>query len=754
MHISMKPGSSGKITIAPLCFVLCFMLLSASPLFPMGRGEHHEADSGETETRGPVIEEESALPPETRLEGSLLVNDFLFRNGPYYTDVSAAYRTGKIDPHVLTVPSPMADQAFIDPHSNLHILVDYLCRGADNDFHKIKRIHDWMAANFYYDYDALNMRPTWNPADAGKRILPRRVCAGFAALFQQMSELAGIRCTYIVGDGKTSAGMGHAWNRVIIGGQKYEVDVTHDCLNRYIDGEYHRVEGYQDIHLFQRPETKLLWFLPSTGLDMPSIHLGKYDFLTSQAHSITPFMYGVNPEVRKPSIGPEKVYQEPENSLVGYLEDIYVQDEEALVFTMEKKHSDIEFRAFLEGPDEIFPGNGVEVRTEGEYVFCSFTAPPLSADHYRQEYKASIDIRNKTIDNSWHRIYDFLLARQYRHNYLADRSSIPKDVIRPGSTDFILAAHTEGAELVQAKFLEWEKQPGARFPFRWSAYNSNYYPLSTISYRVELPETGYYQFYLLGGPSGEFPPDTTVYCGNEKAVLLDHDGITEGEWGQYGRVPVIAREKEMIVTVGNGLMMNERIFRISFEAVRAVKVGGLPEEKRQSEEGVFVLPADDYIITADALLAGSGNADVPDQWQQKQGPVSKILTLPSSPEVSTDPISFDLLLPEEGRYQLYMLKGREEHYFPMITLSTDSGDSYSEVPGAYSGYREGAWCKVSNMPYPVDSRRIRITLGSKLPREETVPISFEALRIRKTGELNYADRENLYLSRAPAQDSR
>ena len=64
----------------------------------------------------------------------------------------------------------------------------------------------------------------------------RCVCAGYAAAYKVLLDRLGIPCVYVVGWGdRFRSDVGHAWNRVVIGGRSYYVDVTWDEFEIYDD---------------------------------------------------------------------------------------------------------------------------------------------------------------------------------------------------------------------------------------------------------------------------------------------------------------------------------------------------------------------------------------------------------------------------------------------------------------------------------------------------------------------------------------
>lgn len=96
-----------------------------------------------------------------------------------------------------------------------------------SEFEKAKTIHDYIIMNVDYDYaNYLNDTiPSQSYTALGVFKYKTAVCAGYAKAFQLMCQLAGLECTYIVGDTPQGA---HAWNQIKIDGKWYNADITWD----------------------------------------------------------------------------------------------------------------------------------------------------------------------------------------------------------------------------------------------------------------------------------------------------------------------------------------------------------------------------------------------------------------------------------------------------------------------------------------------------------------------------------------------
>jgi len=183
---------------------------------------------------------------------------------------AAQYRTGALDPHVRQVPSDVECGVFVDPNQYLQPLVRVLIDGARDDFHKVKRLHDWIAENIAYDvesYFAGTQSGSTVDAALGGR---RAVCFGYASLYNRMCTAADITCADISGYGRgygflsgrsvDVSEINHAWNAVQIDGHWYLVDVTWDA--GYVDGRSFRKE-YRTTYLFMDPRSFVFTHLPS-----------------------------------------------------------------------------------------------------------------------------------------------------------------------------------------------------------------------------------------------------------------------------------------------------------------------------------------------------------------------------------------------------------------------------------------------------------------------------------------------------------
>ena len=103
---------------------------------------------------------------------------------------------------------------------------DALVTPGMSEYEQVKAFHDWLVNNTQYD---LTFSET-SYDTAGPLLYGRAVCDGYAKALDLLCYLSGIDCVRINGEATNSSGNtgGHAWNKVKIDGQWYNIDVTWD----------------------------------------------------------------------------------------------------------------------------------------------------------------------------------------------------------------------------------------------------------------------------------------------------------------------------------------------------------------------------------------------------------------------------------------------------------------------------------------------------------------------------------------------
>lgn len=135
--------------------------------------------------------------------------------------------------------------------TEISVLAQELTKDITDEYDRVKAVHDWVAENIYYDYDAL-YGGSYQDMDARSVLMTRKgVCEGYANLTAALLRSIGIPCKlqggYALGiDTKKEWTLSnidtteenHAWNEAYVNGRWIIIDVTWDSQNQYKDGRY------------------------------------------------------------------------------------------------------------------------------------------------------------------------------------------------------------------------------------------------------------------------------------------------------------------------------------------------------------------------------------------------------------------------------------------------------------------------------------------------------------------------------------
>lgn len=188
------------------------------------------------------------------------------------------YRTDKIDPRISRVTASLVTNAARAPETQLATLVSALIVGENDQFTKIKLIHDWIADTVTYDVAMLS-KTTVTGQDLATVLTSRRaVCAGYAALFERMAKIAGFEVKTVHGYTKGLGGdfdfnfqNSHAWNMVRIDDLWYFVDTTFDAgAFDATGGRGQYKKRYSTDYLFAPPVQLRYTHYPEDRLDQLS----------------------------------------------------------------------------------------------------------------------------------------------------------------------------------------------------------------------------------------------------------------------------------------------------------------------------------------------------------------------------------------------------------------------------------------------------------------------------------------------------
>lgn len=183
-------------------------------------------------------------------------------------------------------------------------LAERIQKDFNSDYDKARAIYTWIALNIKYDY-ALFLKPPKSQGftysteaekqrkiqDLNDKLIQKTfksqkgVCEGFTALYQHLSDLAGLKSEIITGDskiglsdiGRKKTFSNHAWNIVLIDKKWRLIDVT--WAQGYYDYSKGRmVNDFTPIYFDTDPEYFFAKHFPDSGTYLGN-KLNKNDFL-------------------------------------------------------------------------------------------------------------------------------------------------------------------------------------------------------------------------------------------------------------------------------------------------------------------------------------------------------------------------------------------------------------------------------------------------------------------------------------------
>jgi hypothetical protein len=153
----------------------------------------------------------------------VLVNRIFKQFGTFYVDTEYELLEASEQSLPVVIREDRAKQVY----DKAKAVVAEIIRPGMSDYEKELAIHDYLLLHVAYDYD--NYVQDAVPYDSytmyGALIKGVAVCQGYAYAAQLMLEMAGIESHIVTG---TANGIPHAWNKVKIGGEYYNLDVTWD----------------------------------------------------------------------------------------------------------------------------------------------------------------------------------------------------------------------------------------------------------------------------------------------------------------------------------------------------------------------------------------------------------------------------------------------------------------------------------------------------------------------------------------------
>jgi transglutaminase-like putative cysteine protease len=143
-------------------------------------------------------------------------------------------------------------------------LASEITEGIENDYDKIRAIHDWVCNNIYYDFDALYGYGELISVSALETFDSRRsVCQGYASITAALLRASGFPTKVVSGyafgvgvdsewndDIISSGETNHAWNEVYVSDRWIIIDTTWNSNNRYLNKEFSDNTGLRNYKYF------------------------------------------------------------------------------------------------------------------------------------------------------------------------------------------------------------------------------------------------------------------------------------------------------------------------------------------------------------------------------------------------------------------------------------------------------------------------------------------------------------------------
>ena len=316
--------------------------------------------------------------------------------------MSAQYRTGEIDPALAAIPYHIRANIFIKPEQYLEKLVNFFASDADNDYHIVKRIHDWIADNIAYQFGS-----DWRIYNFLKS--KKTNCTGYSSLFRTMTKYAGISSKTVFGYSRTyqyanGRHGNHAWNIVIINGKKYLVDITHDRRMRIHGGEFGEKGPYADNELFIDPQYKIWINLPySEHHQLIEKPISYDEYINPPRKGLAFIKYGLkfaNPRYKENIV--DTHFTRPNSKITGIYDGINAKG--LLCRLTIECPEDVEVSIKVGDFDTEYPEHATFYR-RGKHIIFLFSAPEIGT------FMTTISARYKEQER-WDRVYTFILVEE------------------------------------------------------------------------------------------------------------------------------------------------------------------------------------------------------------------------------------------------------------------------------------------------------------------------------------------------------
>ncbi len=202
---------------------------------------------------------------------------------------------------------------------SLEELARYLCPSSYSDEEKARSIFRWVADRIVYDVDGLRQEqlPSQKPEDVLRT--RRAVCEGYARLYQDLAERAGLDVTFVSGRSSFNDALpfklpknvaGHGWNAVLLKGRWRLMDVTWAAGS--VDANARFKKSYDDFWFLTPPEKFVFTHFPKDSKwQMLAEPWDSRRFESTPQYSGEFFRFGLKPpdDLREPvSVRPDRVF--------------------------------------------------------------------------------------------------------------------------------------------------------------------------------------------------------------------------------------------------------------------------------------------------------------------------------------------------------------------------------------------------------------------------------------------------------------
>lgn len=256
-----------------LLFATVLLILLASPVHAS------DLDGARNALKTGMAEEETTIELQkyglTEAEFLKLLDEMRIRNQrPWYEDSLTYYKS--IASGVVT----RVEVEYLDPYlydrklytAKLNNILEETVYPDMSQWQIALSIHDYLAVRYAYD-EKLEMRDTYDLLVSGTG-----VCAGYAELYQDLLEMAGLECIQCL-----SEDMNHVWNMVRINGVWYHVDLTwDDPVSNVIGRVMHTYFLIDDETMSDNEHAHYAWEVYETAPDGSAMENAFWNNITSQ----------------------------------------------------------------------------------------------------------------------------------------------------------------------------------------------------------------------------------------------------------------------------------------------------------------------------------------------------------------------------------------------------------------------------------------------------------------------------------------